>query len=82
MGRETRGRPLALYPKGEPLDNVEAFYIARERGQTLTVAPLPLRPHTLYLIDENYLAGQRYRTLDRIVIDRNIAFRVVEFDLP
>jgi 4-amino-4-deoxy-L-arabinose transferase-like glycosyltransferase len=82
VGRETRGRPLALYPAGAPLDNVEAFYIARERGQTLTVAPLPLRPGTLYLADERYLRGKRYRTLDRIVIDRNIAFRVVEFDLP
>jgi 4-amino-4-deoxy-L-arabinose transferase-like glycosyltransferase len=82
VGRETKGRPLVLYPAGEPLDNVEAFYIARERGQTLTVAPLPLRPHTLYVVDENCLSGLHYHTLDRFTIDRNIAFRVVEFDLP
>ncbi|MGI4762690.1 MAG: ArnT family glycosyltransferase [Janthinobacterium lividum] len=82
VGRETKGRPLALYPAGEPLDNVEAFYIARERGQTLTVAPLPVRPHTLYIIDEHYLVGQRYHTLDTFTIDRNITFQVVEFDLP
>jgi 4-amino-4-deoxy-L-arabinose transferase-like glycosyltransferase len=82
VGRETRGRPLVLYPQGEPLDNVEAFYIARERGQTLTVAPLPLRPHTLYIVEERYLSGLHYRTFDTFTIDRNITFRVVEFDLP
>ncbi|MDO7887660.1 ArnT family glycosyltransferase [Hymenobacter cheonanensis] len=82
VGRETKGRPLVLYPEGGPLDNVEAFYIARERGQTLTFAPLPLRPHTLYIIDEHYLSGLRYRTLDTFTIDRDITFRVVEFDLP
>ncbi|MBO2032896.1 hypothetical protein J4D99_15980 [Siccationidurans ginsengisoli] len=82
VGRETRGRPLVLYPGGEQLDNVEAFYIARERGQTLTVAPLPLRPHTLYVADERALTDLRYRTLDTFIIDRNITFRVVEFDLP
>jgi 4-amino-4-deoxy-L-arabinose transferase-like glycosyltransferase len=82
VGRETKGRPLFLYPGGDPLDNVEAFYIARERGQTLTVAPLPLRPHTLYVADERCLVGLHYRTLDQFVIDRNIMFRVVEFDLP
>jgi 4-amino-4-deoxy-L-arabinose transferase-like glycosyltransferase len=82
IGRETKGRPLVLYPIGGPLDNVEAFYIARERGQTLTFAPLPLRPHTLYIADERYLRGLRYRTFDKFTIDRNITFRVVEFDLP
>ena len=81
IGRVTKGRPLVLYPVGGPLDNVEAFYIARERGQTLTFAPLPLRPRTLYLVDERYLGGLHYRTLDRFTIDRNITFRVVEFDL-
>jgi 4-amino-4-deoxy-L-arabinose transferase-like glycosyltransferase len=81
VGRETKGRPLVLYPIGGPLDNVEAFYIARERGQTLTFAPLPLRPHTLYVADERYLHGLRYRTFDKFTIDRNITFRVVEFDL-
>ena len=79
VGRETRGRPLVLYPFGARLDDVEAFYIARERGQTLTVAPLPLRPHIRYLADERYLRGLRYRTLDRFTIDANVTFRVVEF---
>jgi len=79
VGRETKGRPLVMYPVGGPLDNVEAFYIARERGQTLTYAPFPLRPDTLYLADERYLRGLRYRTLDKFTIDRNITFRVVEF---
>lgn len=82
IGRETKGRPLALYPRGRPLDNVEAFYIARERGETFTVAPLPLRPGTLYLADERYLRGQRYRTLDKMTIDGPITFRLVEFQTP
>lgn len=82
VGRETKGRPLVMYPYGGPLDNVEAFYIARERGQTLTFAPLPLRRGVLYLVDERYLGGRRYRTLDRFTIDANITFRVVEFQLP
>jgi 4-amino-4-deoxy-L-arabinose transferase-like glycosyltransferase len=82
IGRETKGRPLALYPRGRPLDNVEAFYIARERGETFTVAPLPLRPGTLYLADERYLRGQRYRTLDKMTIDGPITFRLVEFQNP
>jgi 4-amino-4-deoxy-L-arabinose transferase-like glycosyltransferase len=79
VGRETKGRPLALYPYGRPFDNVEAFYISRERGETFTVAPLPLRPGTLYLADERYLRGQRYRTLDKLTIDGRITFRLVEF---
>ncbi|MDJ0365681.1 glycosyltransferase family 39 protein [Hymenobacter sp. H14-R3] len=82
VGRETKGRPLVMYPHGGPLDNVEAFYIARERGETLTYAPLPLRPGVLYIIDERYLHGLRYRTLDRFTIDAHVTFRVVEFQLP
>ncbi|WP_151089351.1 ArnT family glycosyltransferase [Hymenobacter baengnokdamensis] len=82
VGRETKGRPLVLYPSGWPLDNVEAFYIARERGETLTIAPLPLRPHTLYLADERQLRGMHYRTLDRFRIDDGILFVLVEFQQP
>ena len=82
IGRETRGRPLVLYPTGGPLDNDEAFYIARERGQTLTFAPLPPRPDTLYLADERQLGGLHYRTLDQFKIDGGITFRLVEFIKP
>jgi hypothetical protein len=79
VGRETKGRPLALYPYGRSFDNVEAFYIARERGETLTVGALPLSPGTLYLADERYLSGKRYRTLDKLTIDGKLTFRLVEF---
>ena len=79
VGRETKGRPLVLWP-GSPLDNVEAFYIARERGETLVTCPLPPRPHTLYLADERLLGGRTYRTLDKFVIDGGIVFRVVELN--
>lgn len=77
IGRETRTRPLLLLP-GTPLDNVEAFYIARERGQTLRTATHPPHPDTLYLGDEYWLSGLRYRTLDTMRVDRDIHFRLVE----
>nr|GFC20802.1 hypothetical protein [Tanacetum cinerariifolium] len=48
VGRETRGRPLILLPNSR-LDDVEAFYITRERGETLLTDSLPARPGYLYL---------------------------------
>jgi hypothetical protein len=78
VGRETKGRPLVLWP-GSLLDNVEAFYISRERGEPLITGPLPPRPGTLYLADERLLRGRTYRTLDTFVIDGGLVFRVVEF---
>lgn len=78
VGRETRGRPLLLLP-GAELDNVEAFYITRERGQTLRTARLPLQPGALYLGQPSQFAGQPRRVLDEFVIDRGIHFQVVEF---
>jgi len=77
IGRETKGRPLLLLP-GTPLDNVEAFYIARERGQTLRTATHPPHPDTLYLGDEYWLSALRYCTLDTMRVDRNIHFRVIQ----
>ena len=77
VGRETRGRPLELWPDAL-LDNVEAYYIARERGQTLFTAHLPARPGTLYLAEPWQLAGRPYRVLDRFVIDRHKDFFLVE----
>ncbi|MVN78395.1 hypothetical protein GO988_18855 [Hymenobacter sp. HMF4947] len=77
VGRETKGRPLVLWPNSL-LDNVEAFYISRERGETLITGPLPPRPGTLYLADERMLNGLAYRTLDKFTIDGGIVFRVVE----
>jgi len=79
VGRETKGRPLFLLP-GTPLDNVEAFYIARERGETLYTTPDPPRPGTLYLADERMLAGRHYRTLDWFKIDGDITFKLVKFE--
>jgi 4-amino-4-deoxy-L-arabinose transferase-like glycosyltransferase len=78
VGRETKGRPLVLWP-GSLLDNVEAFYISRERGEPLITGPLPPRQGTLYLADEHLLRGRTYRTLDTFVIDGGLVFRVVEF---
>ncbi|RZK61284.1 MAG: hypothetical protein EOO59_05455 [Hymenobacter sp.] len=78
VGRETRGRPLALLPYAH-LDDVEAFYITRERGQTLLNDSLPARPGYLYLGQVKQLAGQHYRTLDEFVIDGGLRFRLVEF---
>ncbi|TFZ68855.1 hypothetical protein E4631_02000 [Hymenobacter sp. UV11] len=77
IGRETKGKPLLLLP-GTPLDNVEAFYIARGRGQTLRTATHALHPDTLYLGDEYWLSGLRYRTLDTMQVDRNIHFRLIQ----
>ncbi len=82
IGRATKGRPLWQFPYGRPLDNVEAFYIARERGETLTVAPLPLRPGALYLVDEEILRDKHFRTLDKMTVDGNVTFQVVEFQNP
>ena len=78
VGRETKGQPLMLWP-GSLLDNVEAFYIARERGESLVTGALPPRPGTLYLADERLLQGRTYRTLDKFVIDGGLVFRVVKF---
>jgi len=78
VGRETRGRPLALLP-GAALDNDEAYYVARERGQTLTTDSLPPRPGHLYLAEVSQLRGRRYRVLDSFTIDRGMVLRVVEF---
>ena len=78
VGRETKGQPLALWP-GAQLDNVEAYYIARERGQTLATGPLPPRPGTLYLAEAGQLAGQHYQLLDEFTIDRGLVFRLVKF---
>ena len=78
VGRETSGRPLVLWP-GAQLDNVEAYYIARERGQTLATGTLPPRPGTLYLAEAGQLSGQRYRLLDEFTIDRGLVFQLVEF---
>ncbi len=78
VGRETRGRPLALLP-GAPLDNDEAYYIARERGQTLSTDSLPPRPGHLYLAEASQLRGRQYRVLDSFVIDQGVVLRVVEF---
>ena len=82
IGRATKGRPLMFYPYGRTLDNVEAFYIARERGETFTTAPLPLPAGTLFLADERFLCGMRYRTLDSMTIDGGDTFRVIEFQTP
>ena len=78
VGRETRGRPLVLLPHSH-LDDVEAFYITRERGQTLLTDSLPGRPGRLYLGQAAQLAGQPCRTLDEFVIDGGLRFRLVEF---
>jgi hypothetical protein len=78
VGRETRGRPLALLPHSH-LDDVEAFYITRERGQTLATDSLPGRPGWLYLGQAAQLKGQPCRTLDEFVIDGGLRFRLVEF---
>ena len=78
IGRETRGRPLAVLPHSH-LDDVEAFYITRERGQTLQIDSLPGRPGWLYLGQEAQLQGQPCRTLDEFVIDGKLRFRLVEF---
>ncbi len=77
IGRETRGRPLLLLP-GTALDNVEAFYIARERGQTLRTATRPPHPDTLYLTDDYALGTRRFRLLDTLRIDRGTRFRLVQ----
>ncbi|RZK62003.1 MAG: hypothetical protein EOO59_03700, partial [Hymenobacter sp.] len=71
VGRETRGRPLELWPNAL-LDNVEAYYIARERGQTLFTAHLPPRPGMLYLAEpwQAQATGRPFRVLDKFVIDR------------
>ncbi|MGI4875536.1 MAG: ArnT family glycosyltransferase [Janthinobacterium lividum] len=79
VGRATKGRPLLLWP-GSQLDNIEAFYISRERGEPLVTGPMPPRPGTLYLADERWLGGQKYRTLDKFTIDRGLVFRVVELE--
>jgi 4-amino-4-deoxy-L-arabinose transferase-like glycosyltransferase len=81
VGRETRGRPLVLLPHSH-LDDVEAFYITRERGQTLLTDSLPARPGYLYLGQVSQLTGQPYRTLDEFVIDGGLRFRLVEFTKP
>jgi 4-amino-4-deoxy-L-arabinose transferase-like glycosyltransferase len=78
VGRETRGRPLVLLPHSH-LDDVEAFYITRERGQTLLTDSLPGRPGCLYLGQAAQLAGQPCRTLDEFVIDGGLRFRLVKF---
>ena len=79
VGRETKGRPLVLWPNS-PLDNVEAFYISRERGEPLITGPWPPRPGLLYLADERLLRGYHapYRTLDVFEIDGGIMFHLVE----
>ena len=78
VGRETRGRPLVLLTESR-LDDVEAFYITRERGQTLLRDSLfTTHPGALYLGQVKQLAGQRYRTLDEFVIDGGLRFRLVE----
>jgi hypothetical protein len=79
VGRETRGRPLILLPNSR-LDDVEAFYITRERGETLLIDSLPARPGYLYLGRVRQLRGLRYRTLDEFVIDRKQRFRLVEIE--
>jgi len=79
VGRETRGRPLILLPHAK-LDDVEAFYITRERGQTLERDSLPARPGYLYLGRVKQLRGLHYRTLDEFVIDGNQRFRLVEIE--
>ncbi|MGI4734279.1 MAG: ArnT family glycosyltransferase [Janthinobacterium lividum] len=79
VGRETRGRPLVLLPHSK-LDDVEAFYITRERGETLRTDPLPPRPGTLYLGRARQFRGLRYRTVDEFVIDGPLRFRLVEFE--
>lgn len=79
VGRETRGRPLALLPGRTRLDDVESFYIARERGQVLLTDSLPVRPGRLYLAALPDLVGRQYRTLDEFEIDDGIHFRLVEF---
>jgi 4-amino-4-deoxy-L-arabinose transferase-like glycosyltransferase len=78
VGRETKGRPLTLLP-GTRLDDVESFYIARERGQTLQTDSLPVRPGRLYLAALPQLVGLQYHTLDEFEIDDGIHFRLVEF---
>jgi hypothetical protein len=78
IGRETKGRPLVLLPHSH-LDDVEAFYITRERGQTLLTDSLPGRPGRLYLGQAAQLAGQPCRTIDEFVIDGGLRFRLVEF---
>jgi 4-amino-4-deoxy-L-arabinose transferase-like glycosyltransferase len=78
VGRETKGRPLVLLP-GTRLDDVESFYIARERGQTLQTDSLPVRPGRLYLAALPQLVGLQYHTLDEFEIDDGIHFRLVEF---
>lgn len=79
VGRATRGRPLVLLPHSR-LDDVEAFYITRERGETLRTDSLPPRPGTLYLGRVAQFRGLRYHTLDEFVIDGPLRFRLVEFD--
>jgi hypothetical protein len=78
IGRETKGRPLVLLRHAH-LDDVEAFYITRERGQTLLIDSLPGRPGRLYLGQAAQLRGQPCRTLDEFVIDGGLRFRLVEF---
>jgi 4-amino-4-deoxy-L-arabinose transferase-like glycosyltransferase len=79
VGRETRGRPLILLSHSR-LDDVEAFYITRERGETLQTDSLPARPGYLYLGRVKQLRGLHYRTLDEFVIDGNQRFRLVEIE--
>jgi 4-amino-4-deoxy-L-arabinose transferase-like glycosyltransferase len=79
VGHETRGRPLALLPGRLRLDDVESFYIARERGQPLLTDSLPVRTGRLYLATHPQLVGRRYHTLDEFEIDDGICFRLVEF---
>lgn len=79
VGRETRGRPLALLP-GARLDHVEAFYIGRERGEPLLTGVAAPPPGALYVAEESQLAGRRYRTLDRFLIDDGVPFQLVEFE--
>ena len=77
VGRETRGRPLRLLPHAH-LDDVEAFYITRERGQTLQTDSLPARPGCLYLGQAQQLQSPHLRTLDEFSIDGGLRFRLVE----
>jgi 4-amino-4-deoxy-L-arabinose transferase-like glycosyltransferase len=79
VGRETKGKPLALL-SGTRLDDVESFYIARERGQTLQTDSLPVRPGQLYLAALPQLVGRQYRTLDEFEVDGGVHFRLVEFE--
>jgi 4-amino-4-deoxy-L-arabinose transferase-like glycosyltransferase len=79
VGRETRGRPLVLLPHSK-LDDVEAFYITRERGETLRTDSLPLRPGTLYLGQVKQFRGLHYHTVDEFVIDGPLRFRLVELE--